>query len=163
MSIRHCWYCRQRTSCLHDRITFRIPTRWMIKSNFCVILKHITNSSLISKKFNLQVSENKRRLVSQQSVVRACPKQARLDTGQGSMLAIPYAVLFQLQACSPLDELYAFWNYHGKQRNLQCLQHKVWHEVSVSRLHTTIPNEMQVYSSTYANSTPFVIKWCITD
>ncbi|GFU67960.1 hypothetical protein TNCV_2739361 [Trichonephila clavipes] len=39
--------------------------------------------------------------------VRACPKHARLDSGRESTLAIPYAVLFQLQACSPPDELYA--------------------------------------------------------
>ncbi|GFV08121.1 hypothetical protein TNCV_1047501 [Trichonephila clavipes] len=36
-----------------------------------------------------------------------------------STLAITYAVLFQLQACSPPDELYAVGHYHpGKQRNL---------------------------------------------
>ncbi|GFV80221.1 hypothetical protein TNCV_1477831 [Trichonephila clavipes] len=40
-------------------------------------------------------------------------------SGQESTLAIPYAVLFQLQACSPPDELYAVGHYHpGKQRNL---------------------------------------------
>ncbi|GFU60517.1 hypothetical protein TNCV_2197561 [Trichonephila clavipes] len=49
----------------------------------------------------------------------ACPKHARLDSGQESTLAIPYAVLFQLQGCSPPDELYAVGHYHpGKQRNL---------------------------------------------
>ncbi|GFW47544.1 synaptotagmin-1 [Trichonephila clavipes] len=42
-----------------------------------------------------------------------------------STLAIPYAVLFQLQACSPPDELYVVGHYHpGKQRNLQWLQRK---------------------------------------
>ncbi|GFT20617.1 hypothetical protein TNCV_2184331 [Trichonephila clavipes] len=52
-------------------------------------------------------------------------KHARLDSGQESTLAIPYAVLFQLQACSPPDELYAVGHYHpGKQRNLQWLQRK---------------------------------------
>ncbi|GFV49640.1 uncharacterized protein TNCV_1959481, partial [Trichonephila clavipes] len=53
------------------------------------------------------------------------PKHARLDSGQESTLAITYAVLFQLQACSPPDELYAVGHYHpGKQRNLQWLQRK---------------------------------------
>ncbi|GFX80786.1 hypothetical protein TNCV_4694971 [Trichonephila clavipes] len=45
-------------------------------------------------------------LVAQQCVIRAYPKHARLDSGQESTLAIPYAVLFQLQACSPPEELY---------------------------------------------------------
>ncbi|GFV55232.1 hypothetical protein TNCV_2464071 [Trichonephila clavipes] len=72
---------------------------------------------------------------------RACPKHARLDSGQESMLAIPYAVLFQLQACSPPDELYAVGHYHpGKQRNLQWLQRNGGHEVEVSRLHTFSPS-----------------------
>ncbi|GFX66653.1 hypothetical protein TNCV_1428191 [Trichonephila clavipes] len=44
---------------------------------------------------------------------------ARLDSDQESTLAIPYAVLFQLQACSPPDELYAVGHYHPReQRNL---------------------------------------------
>ncbi|GFX36136.1 hypothetical protein TNCV_4216581 [Trichonephila clavipes] len=47
------------------------------------------------------------------------------EGGQESTLAITYAVLFQLQACSPPDELYAVGHYHpGKQRNLQWLQRK---------------------------------------
>ncbi|GFX43878.1 hypothetical protein TNCV_4111571 [Trichonephila clavipes] len=42
---------------------------------------------------------------------------------QESTLAIPYAVLFQLQACSPPDELSVVGNNHpGKQRNFQWLQ-----------------------------------------
>ncbi|GFV69851.1 hypothetical protein TNCV_3279581 [Trichonephila clavipes] len=56
---------------------------------------------------------------------RASPKHARLDLGQESTLAIPSAVLFLLQACSPPEELYAVGHYHpGKQRNLQWLQRK---------------------------------------
>ncbi|GFW69920.1 transposon Tf2-9 polyprotein [Trichonephila clavipes] len=39
------------------------------------------------------------------AIVRACPKHARLGSGQDRTLVIPYAVLFQLQACSPPDEL----------------------------------------------------------
>ncbi|GFU07721.1 hypothetical protein TNCV_4164171 [Trichonephila clavipes] len=67
--------------------------------------------------------DNSRRPWSQQCVVRACPKHARLGFRSESTLAIPCAVLFQLQACSPPDELYAVGHYLlGKQRNLQWLQ-----------------------------------------
>ncbi|GFT55583.1 hypothetical protein TNCV_995811 [Trichonephila clavipes] len=78
------------------------------------------NTVPLFKKCNLQVSDSSEvALVTQQCVVRVCPKHARLDSGQESTLAIPYAVLFQLQACSPPDELYAVGHYHpGKQRNL---------------------------------------------
>ncbi|GFV39987.1 hypothetical protein TNCV_1962581 [Trichonephila clavipes] len=41
------------------------------------------------------------------------------DKRSGEHAVIPYAVLFQLQACSFLDDLYAVGHYHpGKQRNL---------------------------------------------
>ncbi|GFT38665.1 hypothetical protein TNCV_2931311 [Trichonephila clavipes] len=67
-----------------------------------------------------QVSDSSRRPWSRSKcVVQAYPKHARLIQVRESTLAIPYAVLFQLQACSPADELYAVGHYHpGKQRNL---------------------------------------------
>jgi len=36
---------------------------------------------------------------------------AQLDLGPESTLAIPYAVSFQLQECSPTDKLYAIGHY----------------------------------------------------
>ncbi|GFS79534.1 hypothetical protein TNCV_2370461 [Trichonephila clavipes] len=81
--------------------------------------------------------------------------------GRESTLAIPYAVLFQLQACSPPDELYAVGHYHpGKQRNLQWLQRKddmrsKYLACIPSARQSAIPNDMQVRTSTYANSTPY--------
>ncbi|GFT11011.1 hypothetical protein TNCV_1945421 [Trichonephila clavipes] len=38
--------------------------------------------------------------------------------GQESTLEIPYAVLFQLQACSPPDELYAVGHYHPENKGI---------------------------------------------
>ncbi|GFV73081.1 hypothetical protein TNCV_299181 [Trichonephila clavipes] len=35
-----------------------------------------------------------------------------------STLEIPYAVLFQLQACSPPDELYAVGHYHPENKGI---------------------------------------------
>ncbi|GFU29947.1 hypothetical protein TNCV_1687181 [Trichonephila clavipes] len=76
-------------------------------------------------KCNLQVSDSSRWPWSRSNASSEHPKHARLDSGQESPLAIPYAVLLQLQACSPPDELYAVGHYHpGKQRNLQWLQRK---------------------------------------
>ncbi|GFT82518.1 hypothetical protein TNCV_1633271 [Trichonephila clavipes] len=70
------------------------------------ILFHSSRSAISS------LGQQQAALVTQQCVVRACPKHARLDSGQESTLDIPYAVLFQLQACSPPDELYPVRHYH---------------------------------------------------
>ncbi|GFV44223.1 hypothetical protein TNCV_4543551 [Trichonephila clavipes] len=78
-----------------------------------------------------------------------------------STLAIPYAVLFQLQACSPPDELYAVGHYHpGKQRNLQWLQRRddmrsKYLVCIPSARQSAIANDMQVRTSAYADSTPY--------
>ncbi|GFW78099.1 hypothetical protein TNCV_135691 [Trichonephila clavipes] len=91
---------------------------------------------------------------------RSMSQTCSIDSGQESTLEIPYAVLFQLQACSPPDELYAVGHYHpGKQRNngsgvrddmrskyLVCIP---------SASQSAIPNDMQVRTSAYADSTPY--------
>ncbi|GFX05756.1 hypothetical protein TNCV_1491711, partial [Trichonephila clavipes] len=87
------------------------------------------------------------------------PKHARLDSGQESTLAIPYAVLFQLQACSPPDELYAVGHYHpGKQRNSNGSSvrddMRSKYLVCIPSARQSAMNNMQVLTSAYADSTP---------
>ncbi|GFU48459.1 hypothetical protein TNCV_221571 [Trichonephila clavipes] len=81
---------------------------------------------------------------------------------QQSTLAIPYAVLFRLQACSPPDELYAVGHYHpGKQRNLSngsSVKDDMRSKYLVcipSARQSAITNDMQVRTSAYADSTPY--------
>ncbi|GFX70488.1 hypothetical protein TNCV_4474221 [Trichonephila clavipes] len=84
-----------------------------------------------------------------------------IDSGQESTLAIPCAVLFQLQACSPTDELYAVGHYLLENKGISKgssvrddMRSK--YLVCIPSAHqSAIPNDMQVRTSAYADSTPY--------
>ncbi|GFU11272.1 hypothetical protein TNCV_3084011 [Trichonephila clavipes] len=84
-----------------------------------------------------------------------------IDSGQESTLAIPYAVLFQLQACSPPDELYAVGHYHPENKGISngsCVRDDMRSKYLVcisSARQSAIANDMQVRPSAYADSTPY--------
>ncbi|GFV17496.1 hypothetical protein TNCV_2811051 [Trichonephila clavipes] len=112
------------------------------------------NTVPLLKKCNLQVSDRNRRLG--RAGHGACPKHARLDSGQESTRAIPYT---QLQTCSPPDE-------SSMRSNIIILENKgVSNGSSVrndmrskylvcipSARQSAITNDMQVRTSAYADS-----------